>query len=142
MLTGLRGLAVCSAVLGVRAAGAVSTEAVGNISGKMSYWAPALGFTRLVCLNLALGGEKPSIIHTGDAAVAQGGPDGWLWLLCPIKTMGGPHSPLSCGLRCRHRSLRAGQGVGSLGERAVGTSPPCAWAGDGAVAAPGDRKAI
>lgn len=34
-------------VLRGRAAGAVGTEAVGNISGEVSYWAPALGFTGL-----------------------------------------------------------------------------------------------
>lgn len=61
-----------------RAAGVVSTEAVGNISRETSYRAGAPGLYRsLMCLALALGGEKPS----SNAAVVQGGPVAWLWLV-------------------------------------------------------------
>lgn len=90
-----------------------------------------------MCLDLALGGGKPSIICTSDAVVVQGGPVAWLWLFCPVKTVGCPHSPPSCGLHCRHHSLQVGsQRVGSPGEGGEGCGVwagplSCVWAGEG-----------
>lgn len=97
---GAKGVVCCAQpglVLRGRAVGAVGAEAVGNISREVSEWAPAPGFTGLlICLDLALGGEKPSIVCTSDAAVVQRrccGPVAWLWLFCPVKTLGCPRSP-------------------------------------------------
>lgn len=155
---GTKGVVCCaqpSLVLQGRTVGAVSAEAVGNISREVSEWAPAPGFTGLlICLDLALGGEKPSIVCTSDAAVVQGGPIAWLWLFCPVKTLGCPRSPppavgcavsiAACGLRAREQE-RGGriprEGREGCGVRASPFS--CVWAGERvSVARPGDKNAL
>lgn len=104
-----------------------------------------------MCLDLALGGEKLSIVCISDPAVAQGGPVLWLWLFCPVKTMGCLHSPPGCGLGCRYRSSADREAEGRAGdpqekgERAVGSRPaPLAVCGQErvSVAGPGDRNAL
>lgn len=117
---GTKGVVCCAQpglVLQGRAVGAVGAEAVGNISKEVSEWAPAPGFTGLlICLDLALGGEKPSTVCTSDAAVVQGGPIARLWLFCPVMTLGCPRSPppaVGCAVSIAASGQRArGQGRG------------------------------
>lgn len=74
----------------------------------------------------------------------------WLWLFCPVKTVGCPHSPprLWAGLSVSQPADREAEGRAGdpqeKRERAVGSTPaPLAVCGQErvSVAGPGDRNA-
>lgn len=93
-------------------------------------------------LNWVLGGEKPSIICTGDAAAAQGGPNARLWHLCPVMAVGCP--PTLAG-GCAVGIAACGQGEipgESRGLGGPGQPPSLCGQETVAVAAPGDKKAL